>query len=105
MGNAPTFLPEGYKNSAEISTEETDKATILTTKHFDGSVDKMVKVKSIRLQLTDGATPDKHHIAAIAELEAASKEHMLAKNSNSEEWLRYTTRRLKAANVRLLEVQ
>lgn len=105
MGKAPTFLPEGYKESTKTSSEKNDKATIITTSHFNGSVDKTVKVKAVKLSLTDGAPPNKEHIAAIAELGAASKEHLLAKNSNSPEWLRYTTRRLEAANVRLLEVQ
>ena len=105
MSDAPYFLPEHRKEVTKRTVEENDKAIIVRTEHRDGSVDATVKVKSLKLNLTSGSTPDKYHVAAIAELEAASKEHILAKNSNSEDWLRYTTRRLEAANVRLLEVQ
>jgi hypothetical protein len=64
-----------------------------------------VKVKALKLNFAAGATPNREHVNAIAELQAASKEHLLAKHSKSEKWLEYTTKRLEAANVRLLEVQ
>ncbi len=75
------------------------------TEHWDGTVDATVKVTSIKLSLTQGATPDPRHVAAIQELEAATREHRLAKNSDTPRWLRFTTARLAAANARLLEVQ
>ena len=105
MSKAPMYLPEGYKTSTKTTSEKNDKATIITTSHFNGSVDKTVQVKAIRLSFTDSAPPNKALVAAIFELEGATKEHRLAKNSNSAEWLSYTTRRLREANVRLLEVQ
>ena len=89
----------------KATVEKTDVSKILTTEHWNGSVDKTVKVKGLKLSLTAGATPDKSHIAAILELEEATKENQLAKHSDNAEWLRYTTRRLRVANERLLEVQ
>lgn len=85
--------------------ERTEHGGVKFTEHFNGSVDANVKISSIKISLTQGATPDRNHVAAIAELEAATKEHRLAKHSGVPEWVRYTTARLKAANDRLLEVQ
>jgi hypothetical protein len=95
----------GHKLHREKTTEVNEHATIDTFDHFDGSVDKTVKVKALKLSFTDGAAPNKEHVRAIAELQEASKEHMLAKHSKDDAWLRYTTERLRVANIRLLEVQ
>lgn len=92
-------------NKTVQKVERTEYGGVLLTEHFNGSVDANVKISSIKISLTQGATPDKNHVAAIAELEAASKEHRLAKNSGVDSWLRFTTARLEAANERLLAVQ
>jgi len=75
------------------------------TEHWDGSVDATVKLTSLRLSFAAGATPDPVHVAAIHELEAATREHILAKNSDTPRWLRFTKARLAAAKQRMLEVQ
>ena len=85
--------------------ERTEHGGVKYTEHFNGSVDADVKLSAIKVSLTQGAAPNKDHVAAIFELEAATKEHRLAKAANTPEWLRYTTARLKAANARLLDVQ
>jgi hypothetical protein len=105
MGDAPMFLPQGYKTATKSFTEVNDKTTIITREHFNGSVDQTVKLKALRLDVQLDGGVRREHLAAIAELEAANKEHLLAKHSGSVEWAAYTTRRLKAANVRLVEVE
>jgi hypothetical protein len=95
----------GYKTSKVQTFETNEAAKIIRTEHFDGTLDATVKVKALKLSLTQGADPSREHVAAIHELEAANKEHGLAKHSGSEEWVRFTTRRLRKANERLLEVQ
>jgi len=94
----------GYKTHREKSSEETDSgATIETFKHFDGSVDKTVKVKSLVLNLFGKISPE--HMKAINELQEASRQMIIAKHSNNPEMERKATFRLERANVRLLEVQ
>lgn len=85
--------------------EPTEHGGVKFTEHFDGSVDATVKLSAIKISLTQGAAPNKDHVAAIAELEAATKEHRLAKESGAAEWMRYTTARLQAANERVRAVQ
>jgi hypothetical protein len=92
-------------NKTVQRVERTEHGGVLFTDHFNGSVDANVKLSAIKVSLTQGAAPDKDHVAAIAELEAATKEHQLAKESGVANWLRYTTARLKAANERVRAVQ
>jgi len=99
------FLPEGYKHSTKTFETKTDVSTIVTREHFNGSVDQTVKIKALKLDIQLDGGARREHMAAIAELEAANKEHMLAKHSGNKEWLEYTTRRVKSANLRLVEVQ
>ena len=94
-----------YKTHREKSDEKTDSgATIETFKHFDGSVDKTVKVKALKIKI-GGNEFSPAHIAAFKELQAASQHYLIAKHSDKPEMLRKATLRLEAANVRLLEVQ
>ena len=86
------------------TVEKTEYGSVTTREHHDGSVDATVKIKALRIRPFDGA-PDKDHVAAIMELQAATQEHMLAKHANQPEWVRYTTDRLHAANIRIQEVQ
>jgi len=85
--------------------EPTEHGHIDRTEHFNGSVDATVKVRSLRLNVTSGAPPDRNLVAAMHELEEAQKEWMIAKHSPSDEWKRYAQRRLYDANERLREVQ
>jgi len=100
------YLPPGYKTSTNVTYERTEHGrNVQVTDHFDGSRDATVKVKALRLSFTAGATPNREHVAAIAELEEATREHRLAEASGNTGWVAYTSRRLAAANVRVLEVQ
>ena len=94
-----------FKTHREKTSEKTDSgATIDTFTKFDGSVDKVVKVKSLKLKVNSNEfSPD--HIAAFKELQAASQHFIIAKHSNNDIMLRKATIRLEHANVRLLEVQ
>jgi len=84
--------------------EKTEYGSITTKEYHDGSNDATVKIKALRITPMSGP-PDKDHVAAIMELQAATQEHMLAKHANQPEWVRYTTGRLKTANLRIQEVQ
>ena len=86
------------------TVEKTEYGSVTTRERHDGSNDATVKVKTLRIRPFQGA-PDKQHVYAIMELQAATREHMLAKHSNQPEWLRYTTERLADANIRIVEVQ
>ena len=73
------------------------------TEHHDGSVDGEVKLRAVKI--TGGAPPTKPLVAAVAELEAATREWRIAKHSESVEWQRFVKTRLRVANERLQEVQ
>ena len=73
------------------------------TDHHDGSIDAEVKIRPIRLRLTAGTS--KAHVEAIRELEEATREELLARNSGHKEWARYATMRLEAAKQRVMETQ
>ena len=95
----------GYKTHREKTTEKTDSgATIETFTKFDGSVDKVVKVKSLKLKMSSNEFSP-NHIAAFKELQAATQHFLIAKHSNNDIMLRKATIRLERANVRLMEVQ
>ena len=91
--------------SIKTVREDTEYGGVVYTHHHDGSVDANVKIKSLRLNFTQGAPPDKALVYAIAELEAANREHRLAKEAANPDWVRYTTHRVSAANLRIQEVQ
>ena len=74
---------------------------ITRREHFNGSVDANVQLKAIKIE----AHVTKPLIAAIAELEAATREWRVAKHSDSAEWRRFAKTRLKAANERVKETQ
>ena len=95
----------GHKTHVEKTTETTDTGVVIDTfTRFDGSVDKTVKVKSLRLKMSSNEfSPD--HIDAFKELQAASQHFIIAKHSNDPVMLEKATIRLENANVRLLEVQ
>ncbi len=95
----------GYKTATVEKVEKTQFTTITRTEHFDGTLDATVAVKAMRLSFAEGADPNREHVAAIAELQAATQEHRLARHSGLADWVRYTTERLHRANDRLLEVQ
>lgn len=73
--------------------------------HFNGSRDAKIRLTGLRLNMTAGAPPNKEHVAAIHNLEAAQAEWMLAKHSNDEQWRIAARQRLIDANERLWEVQ
>jgi len=86
-------------------TERTQYGYTTHTEHADGTLDATVKVTGLRLNITNGAPPDTRLVYAIAELEEATREHRLASQSGQDDWIRYTTRRLADANLRVKEVQ
>ena len=105
-GDKPIRDPRlDFKTHREKTIEKTDSgATIETFTRFDGSVDKVVKVKSLKLKVNSNEfSPD--HIAAFKELQAASQHFIIAKHSNNDMMLEKATIRLEHANVRLMEVQ
>ena len=86
------------------TTERTEHGDNITYKeHHNGSVDATVKIKAVKI--VSGAPASKPLIAAIAELEAATKEWRVAKHSNSTEWRRFVKTRLRVANQRVQETQ
>ena len=89
----------------DISRRPTEHGYVAMREHWNGSVDATVRVKALRLSVVADAPPSKMLVAAVAELEAAQAEWMIAKNSRSDEWKRYVQRRLHTANERLREVQ
>ena len=74
---------------------------ITRREHFNGSVDVNVRLKAIKIE----AHVTKPLVAAIAELEAATREWRIAKHSDSDEWKQFAKTRLRVANDRLVEVQ
>ena len=84
--------------------ETSPSGSVTLTEHWDGSVDATVRPQPIRMVVTNGAPPRARVVAAIAELEAATREARLAKHSGSAEWSRYATKRLKNAAAQLEEV-
>ena len=96
----------GYKTHGEETVTHGEQGQkIVRTDRFDGSNDVTVHVKAIKLNLTKDAPPNREYVAAIAELEQATKEYRLASRSGSKQWEQYAARRLKAANLRVVEVQ
>lgn len=86
-----------------VSREKTRDGWVARREHFNGSVDATVRLKALRLHVTAGAPPNTRLVAAVAELEAAQAEWMIAKHSGSDEWRRYAAARLTAANQRMRE--
>ncbi len=85
-------------------TERTEHGSNITyTDHHDGSVDATVRITALRI--FSGAPPVKELVYAVAELEAAQKEHTIAKHSDNSDWMRYTANRIRAANLHIQEVQ
>ena len=76
---------------------------IQRVEHHDGQVDANVKVKAIRI--VSGTPPSKPLVAAIAELESATREWRVAKHSQSDDWKRYVRNRLRIANAKVQEAQ
>ena len=76
---------------------------ITRREHFNGSVDAKVQLRAVKI--IAHAPPTKSLVAAIAEVEAATREWRVAKHSESDEWKRYVKTRLRVANERLAEVQ
>ena len=87
-----------------VTTREvTDKTVIHRREHFNGSVDANVHVQPLRLHLTQDAPPNKNLIAAVAELEAAQAEWLIAKHSPDPAWVSYAERRVRDARERVQE--
>lgn len=96
----------GYKTHGEVTISRgEDGQKLVRTDRFDGSNDATVYVKSIKINLTKDAPPNRDYVAAIAELEQATREYRLASRSGSHEWKQYASRRLREANLRVVEVQ
>lgn len=96
----------GHKTAIVTEVEETEHGrNVKRVHHWDGSLDVTVKVKSIKLSLTDGAPTDKRWMRAVQDFQSANREWMLAKHSQDPGWVAACKRRLEAANARLLEVQ
>lgn len=89
----------------DISRRPTEHGYVATREHWNGSVDATVKLKALRLSIVADAPPNKDHVAAIHELEAAQQEWLYAKHSPDPAWVEYAKRRLRIANERLREVQ
>jgi hypothetical protein len=86
-----------------IPTEYFPTGGVKLTRHFDGSQDAKVKVKSIRMSLTQGGPPNREHLLAIRELQDALRGYEFAKKVGK--GLELAKRRLQKANERILEVQ
>lgn len=96
----------GYQTHGEQTIQRGDRGqTIIRTDRFDGSSDATVRVKALRLHITVDAPTRKQLVAAIGELEEATRELRLARASGHTEWVGYAKRRLAAANRRVQEVQ
>ena len=97
----------GYQDHVEWRTIENDpsKAGIEIGHHFDGSQDATVRIRSLKLSVTADAPPRPEVVAAVAELEAAQREWLIAKHSRNPLVVRRSRRRLIAANERLVSVQ
>lgn len=74
---------------------------ITRREHFNGSVDANVQLKAIKIE----AHVSKPLVAAIAELEAATREWRVAKHSDSDAWKQFAKTRLRVANERVMETQ
>ena len=84
--------------------ERTEKGAVARTEHWDGSVDASVKLKALRLNMTSGAPPDTRLVQAVAELEAAQREWLVAKHSPDPAWVMFAKRRIRVAKERVREV-
>ena len=84
--------------------ERTEKGSVARTEHWDGSVDASVRLRALRLHMTSGAPPDTRLVAAVAELEAAQREWLVAKHSPDPAWSRFVRRRIEVAKERVREV-
>jgi len=84
--------------------ERTEKGAVARTEHWDGSVDASVQLRALRLHMTSGAPPDTRLVQAVAELEAAQREWLVAKHSPDPAWVRFAKRRVWDAKERVREV-
>ena len=88
----------------KTTRERTDKGAVARREHWDGSVDANVQLQALRLHMTSGAPPDTRLVEAIAELEAAQKEWLVAKHSPDPAWVMFAKRRVMVAKERVREV-
>jgi hypothetical protein len=95
----------GHKTHGEERVIPTEYGGVTITDRFDGSNDATVRIKALRLNLTAGAPPNRELVRAIALLEEAQAEWLVAKHSDNAEWQQYVRRKLAAANLRVQEVQ
>ena len=84
--------------------ERTEHGAVARREHWDGTVDANVRLRALRLHMTSGAPPDTRLVQAVAELEAAQKEWLIAKHSPDPAWVMYAKRRVVDAKERVREV-
>ena len=88
----------------QMTRERTGKGTVARREHWDGSVDANVQLRALRLHMTSGAPPDTRLVQAVAELEAAQREWLVAKHSPDPAWVMFAKRRVMVAKERVREV-
>ena len=91
---------------AKIVDETTDIGTSVHHRVAgDGAMDGKVRLKAIRIRMTDGGGVDVEHAKAIGAMQEASNVYLIAKHSGSVEWARHARGRLAACSAHLREVQ
>ena len=96
-------LIDPTKTQTTVTDSEHGRDRIQYTEHHNGTVDATVKIKAIKIM--SGAPPSKPLVAAIAELESATREWRVAKHSQSDEWKTHVKTRLRVANELVQELQ
>ena len=100
---ARTEREDGHR---KIVDETTD---IGTSVHHrvggDGAMDGKVRLKAIRIRMTDGGGVNVEHAKAIGAMQEASNVYLIAKHSGNVEWRRHARGRLAACSARLRETQ
>ena len=84
---------------------EYGRGMIRYREHHDGSVDAIVFMRALRIRMTQGAPLASVFLGALEEQQAAVREHELARQADSPDWLRYAARRLEVANEKITELQ
>ncbi len=84
---------------------EYGRGMIRYREHHNGSVDAIVFMRALRIRMTQGAPLVGEFVVALEEQQAAVREHELARQADSPDWLRYAAGRLKAANEKVQELQ
>lgn len=90
----------------KVIDETTDIGTSVHHRtHQNGAMDGKVRLKAIRIRMTEGGGVNVEHAKAIGAMQEASNVYMIAKHSGNDQWRRHARARLGVCAARLRETQ